>query len=413
LFLAWRKQSSMRRDRCYILAVTGLAAILIWAPRAWAAPKYKVLHAFTARSGDGGGLWSSVIFDRKGNLYGTTSGGGEFGYGTIFRLSPGENGAWRETILHSFNNDQHGCCLTTGLRFGSQGELYGTTLGNASHLFELDPGTGDWHEYGLPDRGSSGTLVVDQSGNLFGTGGGAYYRGGIFELTPGSGGWSQTVLYSFCRQPPCTDGSEPYAGPILDPVGNLYGTTEGGGTSSECPPPGCGTVYQLTPGPDGTWSESVLHDFGSSGTDGRRPIAGVYMDGTGKLYGTTQGGGTLGYGAVFKLVPGPNRVWQEKVLYNFIGGKPGHGPGGGVVMDKHGTLYGTTVYGGTQCDCGVVYKLARGKRGQWKYTVLHRFSGTDGAQPLANLILDNRGNLYGTTATGGPGGAGVVFKVTP
>jgi uncharacterized repeat protein (TIGR03803 family) len=411
----------MRRDRFYILAVTDLAAILICASAAWAAPKYKVLHGFSGGN-DGAGLWSSVVFDKTGNLYGTTkAGGGSNGYGTVFELMPHPDGSWSEKLLHVFCNNCHdGQDPQSNLAFDESGNLYGLTLGGGPFqhgtVFELTPNSdGTWTEnilYAFGSKRQDGAgpheFVMDGAGNIFGNGADI-----IFDASPGFAGWTENMLYAFCSESGCSDGNAPYAGPILDPAGNLYGTTENGGASSECPPPGCGTVYQLTHGSDGTWSESVLHDFGSSGTDGRRPIAGVYMDKAGSLYGATQGGGTLGYGTVFKLVPGPNGVWQEKVLYNFIGSEQGHGPGGGVVMDKRGTLYGTTVYGGTQCDCGVVYKLARSKGGKWKYTVLHRFSGADGAQPVANLILDNRRNLYGTTVIGGPGGDGVVFEVTP
>jgi uncharacterized repeat protein (TIGR03803 family) len=106
--------------------------------------------------------------------------------------------------------------------------------------------------------------------------------------------------------------------------------------------------------------------------------------------------------------------WKETVLYNFKGGASGYGPGAGVVRDNAGNLYGTTVYGGSsQCDCGVVFELSPRKSGRWEYTVLHTFIGSDGAQPDANLILDDKGNLYGTAATGGAGGYGVAFELTP
>jgi uncharacterized repeat protein (TIGR03803 family) len=102
------------------------------------------------------------------------------------------------------------------------------------------------------------------------------------------------------------------------------------------------------------------------------------------------------------------------VLYDFEDGSTGFGPGAGVARDDAGNLYGTTVYGGSaQCGCGVVYKLAPKKNGKWEYTVLHAFIGSDGAQPDANLVLDQKGNIYGTAATGGPDGAGVVFEITP
>jgi uncharacterized repeat protein (TIGR03803 family) len=137
------------------------------------------------------------------------------------------------------------------------------------------------------------------------------------------------------------------------------------------------------------------------------------LDASGNLYGTTADGGTTGSGVIFKLSPASGGKWHESILYNIPGGAEGDEPAAGVVMDQAGNLYGTTIAGGSGCDCGVVYELSPGKNGEWKYTVLHTFVGSDGAEPDANLILDGKGNLYGTTATGGSGGAGVAFELTP
>jgi uncharacterized repeat protein (TIGR03803 family) len=178
-------------------------------------------------------------------------------------------------------------------------------------------------------------------------------------------------------------------------------------------------VYRLRRSASG-WKESVLYSFGDFHDDGQIPGVGALVsDGSGNLYGTTVQGGRntcvdVGCGTVFKLTPGANGDWKETILYSFKGNANGSGPGAGVVLDAAGNLYGTTVYGGTtSCSCGVVYKLAPGSSGKWTYTVLHRFTGSDGAQPDANLILDSKGNLYGTTITGGAGGYGVAFELTP
>ena len=250
---------------------------------------------------------------------------------------------------------------------------------------------------------------MDKAGNLYGTApyGGSYNAGTIFELTPGSGGWKETVLYAFCQGTSCADGRSPFAGLILDLAGNLYGTTYTGGAYKVG-----GTVYQLKP-TSGGWEEQVLHSFDNNGTDGMTPGWGsLIMDAKGSLYGTTAGGGCCG-GVVFRLTPGSDGRWKETILYHFQGGANGFEAAAGVVMDKAGNLYGTTIAGGSGCDCGVVYKLAPGAKGKWTYKVLHTFMGYDGAQPDANLILDDNGNLYGTTATGGVYGAGVVFELTP
>jgi uncharacterized repeat protein (TIGR03803 family) len=241
---------------------------------------------------------------------------------------------------------------------------------------------------------------MDGAGALFGTASVA------FELSPGSHGWKETVLHDFPSHK--GDGSGPYA-VILDAAGNLYGETNmggGGGCGG-----GCGTVYELQR-TSGGWKEHILHDFGTGGDNMAFPGGALLLDKTGNLYGTA-GGGTYAHGAVYRLTPQSNGHWKETILHSFTGGANGDGPGGGVVMDKVGNLYGTTIAGGTGCDCGVVYKLAPGSNGKWKYTVLHRFTGYDGAQPGANLIIDGKGNLYGTTITGGMGGAGVAFEITP
>jgi uncharacterized repeat protein (TIGR03803 family) len=243
---------------------------------------------------------------------------------------------------------------------------------------------------------------MDNADNLFGTASVA------FELSPGADGWKETVVHLFTGQH--GDGEGAYAGLIRDAAGNLYGQTEMGG-SSRCGG-GCGTVYQLSPTSDGKWKEHILHTF-QARWDGSSPVGALLLDSAGNLYGTA-GGGKSGHGVVFRLSLGTDGRWRETVVYNIAGGADGDGPGGGVVMDKAGNLYGTTVAGGDpNCDCGVVYKLEPQAGGKWKYTVLHSFAGYDGAQPAANVILDSKGNLYGTTITGGAGGAGVAFELTP
>jgi uncharacterized repeat protein (TIGR03803 family) len=322
------------------------------------------LHGFDGS--DGSGSMAGLIFDTAGNLYGTTETAGPEKYGTVFELAPQSGGDWIESVLHGFD-DQTGCCPYAG-------------------------------------------VVMDGMGNLYGTAGWA------FELSPGSGGWNYNILHEFCQG---NDGCDSYAGVILDPAGNLYGTTSLGGGNNPLCSGGCGIVYQLTPGSGGNWNENILHRFGGFQHDGRKPSLGALtMDKSGNIYGATIGGGAFSdrgcsCGTVFKLTPGSGGKWKETILHSFTLGPGGEGPGGAVVRDKAGNLHGTTIYGGSGCGCGVVYKLSPGSKGKWKYTVLHRFIGSDGAQPDANLILDRKGNLYGTTATGGAGGYGVAFKLTP
>jgi uncharacterized repeat protein (TIGR03803 family) len=390
---------------------------------------FRVLHAFGAGH-DGAGVWDSVAFDRHGNLYGTTSGGGDYGYGTVFRVSPELNGQRKETVLESFKpGDPRGAEPKGGLIVDAAGNLYGTTssggrYGRLGTAFELTTSQGKWtlrvlHKFG--GRGDPtccpwGNLVAGEPGNLYGTG------SSVFELSLGAGGWIENVLHDFNGKN--GDGLLPQAGPIRDPSGNLYGTTLYGGGSLLCAD-GCGTVWELEPsannGDSGAkvWTERILHRFGFSLNDGAWPGLGqLAMDREGTLYGTANGGGFRS-GVVFKLtrVPsasGADDVWEEAILYNFTGGTDGNHPSGGLILDHAGNLYGTTIAGGSpNCGCGVVFKLSPLTDGSWKYTLLHTFVGSDGAQPDANLTIGIDGNLYGTTATGGTNGGGVVFKLTP
>jgi uncharacterized repeat protein (TIGR03803 family) len=393
------------RPSSAVLTVSVALTFFVCALSAQSAPKYKILHAF-GKGDDGAGLWGSLLLDQKGNLYGTAISGGSRVAGIAFRLTPKASGTWAEKVLYAFNGNNGG--PTGGLIFDPAGNLYGATHHT---VFELSPSLDGWVEDTLYDGGgSSGNLVMDGTGNLYGTGAGAYDDGGVFELSLGLGGWAESELYSFT----CShgDGCVAFAGPILDAAANLYGTTEHGGSSKNCGA-GCGTVYQLRPQSDGTWKETILHSFGSPG-DGAFPgVGALVLDQYGNLYRTTDIGGPARYGTVFKLSPQANGHWKETILHSFSQGANRDHVSAGVVMDQAGILYGTTIAGGTQCDCGVVYKLAPQANGKWTYTVLHRFNGGDGDSPDANLILDDKGNLYGTTPNGGPNGGGVVFEITP
>jgi uncharacterized repeat protein (TIGR03803 family) len=270
---------------------------------------------------------------------------------------------------------------------------------------------------------------MDAAKNLYGTTfvGGAYGGGTVFKLAPGSnGGWSFSVLHSFCRT--CSDGFGPLGALILDSTGNLYGTAALGGAGNG------GTVFKLTPNADGSWTEKVLYSFifcvVTDCVDGNSPAAGLLFDAAGNLYGTTQSGGTLNGGTVFKLTPSQDS-WTESLLYNFCGitetCAAGSNPMASLIFDESGSLYGTTAFGGrsTACPnngCGVVFKLSPQTDGSWTESVLHTFNGRDGASFPSSLIFDSAGNLYGTTAyggnlslcnSGGGNGCGVVFQLTP
>ncbi len=399
----------------------GAAITLLIVPGVWAGNRYSVLHAFTGGT-DGGGVFGGLVLDNDGNLYGVTTGGGAVNDGTVFRLKRSSGGQWTEAVLHSFKGTDGGSPMGT-LAFDALGNLYGTaSIGGTDGggtVFELTSSPGGWRFSVLYDNGSVAGLALDKAGDLFGTsgGGGRYGEGAAFELSHGFG-WTENVLYSFCAKSHCADGDVPYAGLTWDAVGNLYGTTEFGGKGS----PDYGTAFELKHNPDGTWQHLLLHSFPSFPGDGEVVYAGLVFDGSGNLYGATHGGGghvcgqTSTCGTVFKLSRNANGGWKETILYRFPNPYNGNSPGASLVFDQAGNLYGTAAGGGNNtCSngCGVVFKLTPGSNGTWKYSVLHRFTGSDGANPAAALILDQNGNLYGTTTLGGAGGYGVVFEITP
>lgn len=269
------------------------------------------------------------------------------------------------------------------------------------------------HSFGAAGDGAEpyAGLVIDKEGNLFGTNitGGAYNWGTVFKVTPSG---EESVLYSFCAESNCTDGQYPQAGVVLDKDGNLFGTTADGGAYDG------GTVFEVTP----SGQESVLYSFcpgGNPCTDGAGPVAALVFDKKGNLYGTTQYGGAgsgcrgkYGCGTVFKLTPSGH----ESVLYSFCKKSKcadGAYPLAALILDKKGNLYGTTYGGGVHCadGCGTVFKVTRAG----KESVLHTFCRqggkhcADGFNPYAALVFDRQGNLYGTTGSGG----GTVFRVTP
>ena len=264
----------------------------------------------------------------------------------------------------------------------------------------------------------------------------------VASLAPPNGAAAKVVLktlHQFCSQVAehrCTDGDGPQAGLIADAAGNLYGTTGFGGAGANGGTYGGGTVFELAPPPAGgtEWTETVLYSFCSQAgcTDGNAPAAGLLLDASGNLYGTTSAGGANGGGAVFELAPpaAGQTEWSETVLYSFCsqGGKSctdGDGPLADLITDAVGNLYGTTAYGGAQGG-GTVFELTPPPVGgtEWTATVLHNFcslgsqSCVDGVFPFAGLIMDAKGNLYGTTYYGGDTmymgvGGGTVFELTP
>jgi uncharacterized repeat protein (TIGR03803 family) len=227
----------------------------------------------------------------------------------------------------------------------------------------------------------------------------------VTTFVAGQAAAQESVLYSFLGG---GDGGYPRAGLIFDQAGNLYGTSLGGGIIANC----CGTVFELTPNVGGVWTEKVLHNF-TNGDDGGYPYAGLIFDAAGNLYGTTSEGGANKLGTVFELTPKTGGVWTEKVLHSFAGGKDGTDPAAGLIFDAAGNLYGTTAEGG-EYRYGTAFELTPAAGGRWTEKILHNFGkDKDGNQPVAGLISDAAGNLYGTNIEGGAYGLGTVFELTP
>ena len=394
------------------------------APSAFAAGAEMVLFSFG--SANGVEPRDPLVFDPAGNLYGTTYQGGANGQGgTVFQLTRGADGTWAETVLYSFCTKpdcRDGYQPSAGLAVDGTGDLYGTALGGVhrdGEVFEISSGTnGAWSETvphsfdGKNGNEPYGGLIFDAAGNLYGTttAGGAHKSGTVFEMMLGADGkWTENVLHSFNGK----DGRQPMASLVFDSAGNLYGTTLAGGAHNG------GTVFQLTPGKDGKWGEKLLLSFDSNGKNPHYP-SGVILDAAGNLYGATVYGGAHGGGAVFQLTPDESGKWTEKVLYSFCSASrcaDGSGPGG-LVFDASGNLFGATGVGGTgdSCGegCGTVFELTRGTNGEWTETVLYNFEGgNDAAQPNSLLIFDAAGNLYGTSIEGGTYDGGTVFEISP
>jgi len=332
--------------------------------------------------------------------------------GTIVASEP------KEAVLHHFGTGTDGAAAYGRVIFDAAGNLYGTTAfggtSGAGIVFELanPEAPAGWTESILYNfsGGSDGSqpyggLIFDSAGNLYGTTfqGGASNAGTVYELTPGKGGaWTETVLYSFAGG---ADGSGPQSDLNFDQAGNLFGTTTGGGS------PGNGIVFQLTPGQGGSWTETVLHRFMTN--EGTSPRAAVIFDRKGSLYGTLANDGVFGAGAVFRLKPTNGGAWTEETLYTFTGGTDGFGPLCRLILLR-GKLYGTTVIGGGS-GVGTVFELSppANHHGAWTLNVLHTFAcGSDGCFPWAGLTMDSNGTFYGTTQFGGlPSNGGTVFAL--
>jgi uncharacterized repeat protein (TIGR03803 family) len=263
------------------------------------------LYRFSGGSDGGLPKYGDLVFDRAGNIYGTTSRFGSGGQGTVYKLAL-SGGSWTESVLYSFTGGADG---------------------------------------GTP----TGPVIFDEVGNLYGTAstGGSNGGGTVFQLTPNGSGWTQSTLHTF---DPSTDGANPRGGLIFDQSGNLDGTTSLAG------PGNGGTVFQLS-GSGGNWTFTLPYSF-QRGTRGIGPASGLAIDATGNLYGTAAYEGAYGYGLVFELSPHSDGSWTFTDLHDFTGGVDGRYPLGSITFDSVGNLYSTTFEGGAYGG-GVVFEITR------------------------------------------------------
>ena len=385
-----------------VLTLAALSTLLLVGIAPAHAVTETVLYSFGSYSGDGKNPGSNLI-ERGGNFYGTTFSGGANNYGTVFKLTP----TGKETVLYSFcsqPNCTDGENPSSGVIADKDGNLYGTTIygGAWGTLFKVTP-TGEenvlfsFGTYSGDGAWPVGGVIMDKEGNFYGTTslGGANDSGTVYKITPTG---EESILYSFYSYP--GDGSSPQAGVIMDNKGNLYGTTSGSGANNN------GTVFKLT----ASGEETILYSFGSHPADGGTPVTGLVMDKEGNLYGTTSSGGAHNFGTAFKLTP----TGQEKVIHSFgSGSADGRGGANQLIIDEEtGILYGTSPLGSGKCY-GTVFKMTLAG----KETLLHHFypDTGDGYDPQGALLMDSKGNLYGTAAGGGHNayGGGTVFKITP
>jgi uncharacterized repeat protein (TIGR03803 family) len=422
-----------------------------------AAQEESVVTNFNSDGAGGAAPYGGLIFDKDGNLYGTTANGGNgpcatsntTGCGTVFKLSPKAGGGWTKTVIHVFDGGD-GSFPNAGLILDGAGNLYGTTVYGGTGVcnavaptgcgvvFELArTAKGGWAEKILRDFGNgedgpypAGGLVLDGAGNLYGMTTGnrgacghspSTNCGAVFELMPrATGHWAEKVLHLFSYN--FIDGYAPTGSLVLDEAGNLYGGTPAGGTYDT------GIAFRLSPNANGGWAEKVLYTFyWGKGVTGSGPAT-LIRDAAGNLYGTAIYGGASGWGAVFELSPAAGGTWTQTVLHSFTPSPlDGIEPNPNLIFDNAGNLYGATQYGGSgkywcltwgggneAASCGTVFELAPAGNGAWNETILYNFGAwTDGWLPNSGVIRDAAGNLYGTTILKGSAGGGIVFEITP
>jgi uncharacterized repeat protein (TIGR03803 family) len=362
------------------------------------APVLSIVYAF--QGGGDGASPSGVIVDTAGNLYGTTAVGGAYNFGTVFKL----DAAGHESVLHSFSGPPDASSPDSGLLKDTQGNLYGTSSHGGTYnygtVFKLDAAGHEsvLYSFNTSAGGRPQAGAIDSLGTFYGTTSGAagacvfqgrYWNGVCGSVFKVGAAGNYSVLYAFMGT---ISGAIPNGGLLLDAPGHLWGTTAWGGLGR------VGVVFSMNT----SGGEGAFHSF--SGPDGAQPAAGVISDGARNLFGTTVRGGASNLGTVFKV----DAAGHEAVLHSFAGGgSDGATPLAPLVLDAAGNLYGTTQIGGSS-NSGTIFKLDPSGH----FTVLHSFAGgMDGSAPSAGLVVDGAGNIYGATPSGGLYGFGTVFKL--
>jgi uncharacterized repeat protein (TIGR03803 family) len=404
----------------HALALAILSVLLAIVARPAQAQTETVLHIFCldgqSYSCSDGEFPEAGLAGHHGKFYGTTHNGGPFGNGTVFELSPNGNGGWNEKVLYSFTGGADGGNpQSSNVIFDSAGNIYGTAADGGANgygaVFELSPMGTNWEENVLYSfaNGEDGAypvngLILDPAGNLYGTTVNAGHGAFVFELSPSGGGWTEQVIYG-----PVNSG---YSGLTRDNAGNIFGiSTEVRGRDNNVDRY---KAFELSPN-GGGWTPTVIHTF----RDDIDPLGTPVLDKLGTLYGTTFSGGANGLGMVYRLSHG-KKGWTEKILYSFKGyPDDGANPVAGILLDAAGDIYGSTVIGGKYGSNGTVYELvAPVGKDNYKEELLWNFNGTDGSGPDGILVMDRAGDLYGTTSVGGGSscnngsGCGVAFKLT-
>jgi len=339
----------------------GCGSIFAFVPKTGGESSYRVIYNFLGGRNDGSSPIGNMVMDSAGNLYGVTSFGGGCGgsgCGTVFKLTPSAGGQWTESIAHSFSEAE-----------GSN-----------------------------PQAG----LAMDSFGNLYGTiGGGANGYGSVYELTPNAdGSWNELEIYHFRG---LADGEYPRAEVTLDSAGNVYGTTSGDNSQN-------GSVFELTPSSGGEWTEHTLYDFVTA--TGCNPMAPVWLDSAGNLYGTAEGCGHYAEGVVYKLTRNSDWSWTESTIHAFGETGDGQNPQSGLTPDSQGNLYGTALRGGANGG-GTVYRLRPNSNGTLSETVIYSFSSTvgDPTSVFSGVTFGGGTTMYGTSSGGGTLGNGAIYQI--